>query len=337
MNRVAFFDAKPYDHEFFGGENSREFVWDFHSFPLSAAAAGVIENAFAVCVFVHDVLDEACLAILREKGVRLAVLRCAGFNFVDLEAAARLGIRVTRVPEYSPSAVAEHSVAMLLALNRKLHRAYLRMREHNFSLNGLLGFDLCGKTVGILGCGRIGKKAAQIFRGFDTRVLAFDPFPDTDWAREKGVVFTDQETLLREADIISLHLPLTPETRYLINRDSIRQMKRGVYLVNTSRGGLVDTGALIEGLKSGHIGGVALDVYEEEEGIYFEDKSLEILDDEMLAYLLTFPNVLATAHQAFFTREALLEIARVTKENLAAHLHNAPFLPGTELRNERHD
>lgn len=331
MSKVAFFDAKPYDRLFFQEKESSDLFWEFHAFPLTSATVGVIENAFAVCVFVHDVLDEACLVSLQERGVKLVVLRCAGFNGVDLIAAKRLGLTVTRVPEYSPSAVAEHTVALLLALNRRLHRAYQRVREHNFSLNGLLGFDLNGKTVGVIGCGKIGRKTAQIFKGFDMRVLAFDAKPDHAWAQEKGIVFTDQETIFKESDIISLHVPLTPETHYLICRETISRMKKGIYLINTSRGGLVDTNAVIEGLVSEHIGGVALDVYEEEEEVFFKDMSLEILDDKKLAYLLTFPNVLVTAHQAFFTREALSEIARVTKANLEAQLHGQPYLSGTTL------
>jgi D-lactate dehydrogenase len=258
-------------------------------------------------------------------------LRCAGFNNVDLAAAKSLGLAVTRVPAYSPHAVAEHAVGLLLTLNRKIHRAYNRVREHNFSLNGLVGFDLHGKTVGVIGTGRIGRITAQIFRGFGTEVLAYDPFPAPDWAAAQGVRYVDFAALLAASDIVSLHLPLTPQTRHLLNTETFARLKPGAFLVNTSRGKLVDTTALIEALKTGRLGGVALDVYEEEEGLFFEDHSGEILQDDELSRLLTFPNVLITAHQAFLTQEALAEIARVTTTNLLQFTDGAAFLPGTTL------
>ncbi len=235
------------------------------------------------------------------------------------------------MPAYSPHAVAEHAVALLLTLNRKIHRASNRVRELNFSLSGLVGFDLHGKTVGIVGTGKIGQIAAQIFRGFGTEVLAHDPFPAVDWAAEHAVRYVDLDTLLATSDIISLHAPLTPETLRLLNEKTIAQMKPGVFIVNTSRGKLIDTSPLIAALKSGHVGGVALDVYEEEEGIFFEDLSGQVLADDELARLLTFPNVLITAHQAFLTREALGEIARVTAANILAFEKAEPFLEGTTL------
>jgi D-lactate dehydrogenase len=284
-----------------------------------------------VCLFVNDKADRACLTMLAELGVRLIALRCAGYNNLDLAAARELGLGVVRVPAYSPNAVAEHTVGLLLTLNRKIHRAYNRVREQNFSLNGLVGFDLCGKTVGIVGTGKIGRIAATIFRGFGTTVIAYDPKPSTDWATLHGVRYVDFNTLLAESDVVSLHVPLVPETRHLLNAETLATMKPGVFIVNTSRGKLVDTGALIGALKSGHVGGVALDVYEEEEGIFFEDLSGQVLQDDELSRLLTFPNVLITAHQAFLTHEALGEIARVTTQNLLNLEVGAPFLEGTTL------
>lgn len=317
MGTVAFYDTKSYDREYFeavpeAGRVSRQ----FHEFRLTSDSAASVGNAEAVCVFVNDRLDEPCLKQIQQAGVRLVALRCAGFNNVDLTAAKSLGMAVIRVPAYSPHAVAEHTIALLLALNRKIHRAYNRVREHNFSLSGLVGFDLHGKTVGVVGTGRIGRIVAQIFRGFGTDVLAFDPLPAPDWAAGLGVRYTDFETLLCKSHIVSLHLPLTPQSRHLLNAETLARMKTGAFLVNTSRGKLVDTTALIEALKSGQLGGVALDVYEEEEGLFFEDHSGEILQDDELSHLLTFPNVLITAHQAFLTHEALTEIARVTTANL---------------------
>jgi D-lactate dehydrogenase len=250
---------------------------------------------------------------------------------MNVPAATELGLAVTRVPAYSPHAVAEHAVALLLALNRKIPRAVNRVRDQNFSLNGLVGFDLHGRTAGIYGTGKIGRITAQILRGFGMRVLAYDPFPAADWAREQGIDYTDARTLAAQSDVISLHTPLLPETRHIIRRETLELMKRGVILLNVSRGALIDTVALIEALKSGHVGGVGLDVYEEEEGVFFEDLSGQILQDDDLARLLTFPNVLITAHQAFLTSDALAEIARVTVENLRAGAEGRPFLPGTQL------
>ena len=276
-------------------------------------------------------MDRPCLEALAKLGVKHVALRCAGFNSVDLPAAKELGFSVTRVPAYSPYAVAEHAVALLLALNRKIPRANNRVHDLNFSLNGLVGFDLHGKTAGIIGTGKIGRITAEILRGFGMRVLAFDPYPSPDWAKPHGIEYTDPRTLARESDVISLHTPLTPETHHSINAKTIELMKPGTVLINVSRGALIDTTALIEALKSGHLGGVALDVYEEEEGVFFEDLSGQILHDDELARLLTFPNVLITAHQAFLTQEALAEIARVTTTNLAAFAQGQPFLAETAL------
>lgn len=332
MNTVAFYDTKPYNREYFTrAVDAEQIRWQFHEFRLTSETAASVDGAKIVCVFVNDRLDAPCLEQLHRAGVRLVALRCAGFNNVDLVAARALGLAVVRVPAYSPYAVAEHTVALLLALNRKIHRAYNRVREHNFSLSGLVGFDLHGKTVGLVGTGKIGRIAAQIYRGFGTEVLAFDPFPSPEWAATLGVQYTDFETLLARSDIVSLHLPLTPQSRFLLNAETFARLKPGAYLINTSRGKLVDTAALLDALKSGRLGGVALDVYEEEEGIFFEDHSGEVLQDDELSRLLTFPNVLITAHQAFLTKEALSEIARVTTANLVRLGAGQPFLKASVL------
>jgi D-lactate dehydrogenase len=332
MNTTAVFDTKPYDREYLAqAPGAEQITWRFHEFRLTAETAPAAKGAQAVCAFVNDQADRACLEILSSLGVKLLALRCAGFNNVDLAAAKSLGITVTRVPAYSPHAVAEHAVALLLTLNRKIHRASNRVRELNFSLSGLVGFDLHGKTIGIIGTGKIGRIAAQIFRGFGTAVLAHDPCPAADWAAANGVRYVGFDTLLAESDIVSLHAPLMPGTLRLLNEKTIAQMKPGVFIVNTSRGKLIDTSPLIAALKSGHVGGVALDVYEEEEGIFFEDLSGQVLADDELARLLTFPNVLITAHQAFLTREALGEIARVTTANILALGAGGSFLAGTSL------
>jgi D-lactate dehydrogenase len=269
-----------------------------------------------VCIFVNDRADRACLEALAALGVKLLALRCAGFNNVDLPAARALGLAVVRVPAYSPHAVAEYTVALLLTLNRKIHRAFNRVRQLNFSLSGLTGFDVHGKTVGIIGTGKIGRITAQIFRGFGAQVLAHDPFPAPDWAAAYGIRYTAPDELFSASDILSLHAPLTPDTHHLLGASAFARMKPGVFIVNTSRGKLIDTTVLIAALKGGRVGGVALDVYEEEEGIFFEDLSGQMLHDDTLSRLLTFPNVLITAHQAFLTREALSEIARVTVANV---------------------
>ena len=326
--KIAMFDTHAYERESFEAANARlghELTY------LEARLTNVtVALAFGypvVCGFVNDRLDARVLQSLSDGGTRLIALRSAGFNHVDLAAAARLGLPVVRVPEYSPHAVAEHAVALVLALNRKIHRAYARVREWNFSLEGLVGFDLYGKTVGILGTGRIGQAAARIFAGFGCQILAFDARPDSALASE-GVRYVDLPTLYRESDVISLHVPLTPATHHMIDAQALAMMKQGVFLVNTGRGALIDSRALIIALKNGHLGAAGLDVYEEEEGVFFRDLSNRVLQDDVLARLLTFPNVLITSHQAFLTKEALAAIARVTLENVTA------FERGEELRNE---
>lgn len=330
MITVAFSDAKPYDRDSMQAAAGAEGIrWLFREFRLTAETAATVEDAPAVCSFVNDRLDRDCLATLAAAGVRHVALRCAGFNNIDIAAAGDLGLMVTRVPAYSPHAVAEHAVALVLTLNRKIHRAYARVRELNFSLAGLVGFDLHGKTCGIVGTGTIGRVAAAIFRGFGMRVVAHDPFPATDWAAAHGVDYLPLEEVLATSDIVSLHLPLTPETHHLLNADTVSLLKPNAMVVNTSRGKLIDTTAVIEALKSGRLGGLAIDVYEEEEGIFFEDLSDQVLQDDELSRLLVFPNVLVTAHQAFLTREALAEIARVTVENVTRLARGEPPLAGT--------
>jgi len=332
MITVAVYDTKSYDREFLlaAGEG-RGIDWRFLEFRLSAETAAAAQGAAAVCAFVNDRLDAPCLAALAQRQVRLVALRCTGFNPVDLPAARALSMPVTRVAVYSPYAVAEHAVALLLTLNRRIHRAYNRVRELNFSLQGLVGSDLHGHTAGIAGTGKIGRVVARILAGFGMRMLAYDPFPAPDWAATLGVEYVDQETLFRMSDVLSLHVPLVPATRHLVGPTTLALMKPGALLINVSRGGLIDTAALIGALKSGQLGGVGLDVYEEEEGIFFEDLSGQVLQDDELARLLTFPNVLITAHQAFLTREALGDIARVTVANLEALSAGRPFVEGSVL------
>lgn len=291
-------------------------VHDLHvtDAPLNAATAAAAGGFDAVSIFVSDRADATTLGRLHAGGVRALVLRSAGFNHVDTAAAGALGLALARVPEYSPHAVAEHAVGLLLCLNRKLHRAYNRVREANFSLDGLVGFDLVGKTVGVIGTGRIGRVFADIMRGFGCRVSAYDRRP----AADAPFAYVPLERLYAESDVISLHVPLTPETRHLIDDAVFAAMKPGAVLVNTGRGALVDTPALIRALKGGRLGGAALDVYEEEENVFFNDLSDRVLDDDVLARLLTFPNVVLTAHQAFLTHEALFAIAHTTRANIDA-------------------
>lgn len=333
MLRVAVYDAKQYDRDSLSQTSGSEKIsWDFYECHLNRKTKESAKGYDAVCVFVNDQIDAMCLETFSHYGIRLIALRCTGFNNVDIESARKFNIPVTRVPAYSPHAVAEHAVGLLLTLNRKIHRAYNRVREMNFSLNGLVGFDISGKTVGVVGTGKTGKVFAKILRGFDANVIAYDAQPSIDWARKFDVTYTETlEDLLKQSDIISLHVPLHLSTFHLVNEATISKMKPGVLLINTCRGKVIDTHALIEALKKGHIGGVALDTYEEEEGVFFEDLSDKILLDDELARLLTFQNVLITAHQAFLTKEALQEIARTTVDNLIKLEQKSPFLPGTEL------
>lgn len=315
--RIAVFSTKPYDRRFLDEANSggHDFVWI--EARLDAATARLAEGAEAACLFVNDRADAAALEVLAAGGVKLLALRSAGFNHVDLAAAKRLRMTVGRVPAYSPEAVAEHAVALILTLNRHTHRAFNRVREGNFALEGLLGFDLHGKTVGVVGTGQIGVAFARIMAGFGCRLLGADPQPNAA-CLALGMTYRDLDALLPEADIVSLHCPLNPATHHLIDEAAIARMKRGVMLINTSRGAIVDTRAVIRGLKSGAIGHLGLDVYEEEADLFFEDLSGQVLQDDIFARLLTFPNVLITAHQAFLTQEALMAIARTTLDNVTA-------------------
>ena len=318
--KVAVFSTKRHDRQSLSDANDaagKSHELSFLEAHLDARTAALATGASAVCIFVNDNVDRATLTTLQEQGVRLVVLRSAGFNNVDLNAAEELGIRVARVPAYSPWAVAEHAAALILALNRKTHRAYARVREGNFALDGLLGFDLHGRTVGLVGVGRIGLVMANIMTGFGCRVIAYDPVPNSEM-ESIGGRHVSLDELFATSDIISLHCPLTPETRHLIDAAALERMKRGVMLINTSRGAVVDTRALIDGLKSGKIGYLGLDVYEEEGDLFFEDLSDQVIQDDVFARLLTFPNVLITGHQGFFTEDALKAIAETTVANLTA-------------------
>lgn len=316
--RVAVYSTKPYDEQFLTAANvTPRHDLSFLEARLSRDTVPLAAGAEAVCAFVNDDLSAQVLGGLARLGVRSVVLRSAGFNHVDLKAAARLGISVSRVPGYSPHAVAEHCVALVLALNRRIHRAYNRVREGNFALSGLLGFDLYGKTVGVVGTGRIGTCFARIMIGFGCRVVASDPYPN-DECRTMGVEYLPLDALLARSDIVSLHLPLTPQTHHFIQAEQLGSMRDGVMLINTSRGMLIDTCAAINALKQGKIGYLGLDVYEEEADLFFEDLSDQVLHDDIFSRLLTFPNVLITGHQAFFTREAMTNIAATTMDNLTA-------------------
>jgi D-lactate dehydrogenase len=322
--KVAVFSAKKYDREFLSAANGSRHELHFFEPHLNEETAGLTAGFGAVCVFVNDQVDAAVIAKLHSLGVQLIALRCAGYNNVDLAAAKKHGLTVVRVPAYSPYAVAEHTIALMLALNRKVHRAYNRVREGNFALDGLLGFDMHGKTVGIIGTGQIGTMVAQILTGFGCPTVAFDPFPSAT-CQSIGVRYVELDDLFTQSEIITLHCPLTPENTYIISDAAIAKMKKGVMLINTSRGALLDTLAIIQGLKSGKIGYLGLDVYEEEERIFFEDRSGLILSDDVFARLLTFPNVIITGHQAFFTREALLNIAATTIDNITRFENNQPL------------
>ncbi len=324
--RIAMFETHRYDRESFdvASSDGRHQI-DYLEPRLTRETAPLAAGREAVCSFVNDRLDAATLDILHGGGSRVIALRSAGYNHVDLTAAARLGLPVLRVPEYSPHAVAEHAVALVLTLNRKIHRAHARVREWNFSLEGLVGFDLHGKTVGIVGTGRIGTVAARIFHGFGCRVLAFDLRPDPALVASIGARYVELPELYRTSDIISLHVPLSPTTHHMIDAAALSTMKHGVMLVNTGRGALIESTALIGALKSGQLGAAALDVYEEEEGVFFHDLSGLVLQDDVLARLLTFPNVIVTSHQAFLTREALASIARVTLDNITAFERGEPL------------
>jgi len=314
--KVAVFCAKSYDKKYFDQAN-RQFDHELVYFDahLNSMTATLARGFNAVCAFVNDDVNRECLKKLSDCGIRTIALRCAGFNNVDLSAAASLGVSVMCVPAYSPHGIAEHAVALILALNRKIYRSYNRVREGNFLLEGLLGFNLNTITIGVVGTGKVGSVLCKIMKGFDCSVLAHDPYPN-DGCAKNGIEYVNFESLLNRSDIISLHCPLTPDTYHLIDEKAISCMKDGVMLINTSRGSVIDTVAVINNLKSGKIGYLGLDVYEEERDLFFENVSDKILEDDVFARLLTFPNVLITGHQAFFTSDALENIAEVTLQNL---------------------
>ncbi len=310
--KLVLFDSQPYDIESFQRGNSEQFAIQYVRTPLDLHTVSAAEGYKVVCIFVNDTCDAAVVERLAEVGVELIALRCAGFNNVDLQACADHNLSLVRVPAYSPHAVAEHTVALMLMLNRRLHIAYQRNRTGYFVLDGLTGFDMRGKVAGVIGTGKIGECVIDILLGFGCRVLAFDKFPNANVAARDGVEYADLDRLFGESDLITLHIPLFPETHHLIDERAIEKMKTGVMLINTSRGGLIDTRAVIEGLKSGKIGLAGLDVYEEEAGVFFRDMSNTVLTDDVLARLLTFNNVVITSHQGYLTQEALANIADTT-------------------------
>lgn len=326
---IAFFGTQPYDEASFNKWNKEYgFTIRYYKGHLSMNNVVLTRDVDAVCIFVNDTADAEIIRALSENGVGLLALRSAGFNNVDLKAAAAYGLPVVRVPAYSPYAVAEHTVALMLSLNRKIQRASWRTREGNFSLNGLLGFDMHGKTAGVIGTGKIARIVIRILQGFGMNILAYDIFPDEEYARTNKVVYVSLDELYPSSDIITLHCPLTNQTKYMINDYSISKMKDGVMIINTGRGQLIQTSALIEGIKNKKIGFAGLDVYEEEGDYFYEDTSDTIIDDDVLARLLSFNNVIVTSHQAFFTREALDNIAETTLQNIK------DFTQGIPLKNE---
>lgn len=328
MVKIAFFDAHSYDRHSFKKTNE-DFGFDIHFYKerLSLDSIELTQGKEIVCVFVNDEVTAPVIEKMVANGVKLIALRCAGFNNVDLKAAEGK-IKVVRVPAYSPHAVAEYALTLMLTLNRKVYRSAQRTREGNFRLSGLLGFDMYGKTIGIVGMGRIAKVLIGILRGFGMNILAYDKYPDIKFAKENQVKIVDLDTLYQHSDIITLHCPLTPETTHMINKDSIERMKDGVMIINTGRGKLIRTEDLIEGLRNKKVGSAGLDVYEEEAKFFYEDHSDRILNDDSLALLLMMPNVIVTSHQAFFTQEALHNIATTTLQNISE------FMDGKELVNE---
>lgn len=320
--KITFFSAKPYDKEFFIKGNTRfGFEFTFFETHLGPHIVQAVEPTDAICVFVNDKVNKQVIEVLAAKGVKVIALRCAGFNNVDLEAAKANNIHVCRVPAYSPEAVAEHALAMMLTLNRKTHKAYNRVREQNFSLQGLLGFTMKGKTIGVIGTGHIGAELCKIMLGMSCSVIAYDVNQNPELLK-KGVRYFPLDELLKQSEIVSLHCPLMPQTQHIINASTLAVMKKGAMLINTSRGGLIDTPAVIESLREQHLGYLGIDVYEQEEKIFFRDLSENIIADDTLQLLVSFPNVLVTAHQAFFTKEALEQITEVTLNNVSFLLQN---------------
>lgn len=313
--KIAVFSAKSYDKKYLNQANQEMHEFTFFETRLTIETAPLIKGYDACCVFVHDRVTRDVLEVFSQENCNIVALRCAGFNNVDIEAAKAFGIHVLRVPAYSPNGVAEFAVGLIMCLNRKIHRAYRRVSDFNFSLEGFTGFDIFGKTVGVIGTGKIGQCFARIMLGFGCKVICYDLYPNKE-VEAMGAKYVPLESLFAESDIISLHCPLTPNSRYFINQSTLKKMKDGVMLVNTSRGELIKTQDVIQSLKDGKVGYLGIDVYEEEEGVFFEDMSSSIIKDDVLSRLLTFPNVLITSHQAFFTDEALLNIAETTMANI---------------------
>jgi len=324
-NKIAFFDAKPYDMDSFSSIN-KDFEIKFFKNHLEPTSINLVDGFTVICLFVNDQVTSEMMGLLKKKGVKLIALRCAGYNNIDLKAAAANDIHVVRVPAYSPYAVAEHALALMMTLNRKTHKAYGRTRDSNFTIGGLLGFDMAGKTAGIIGTGQIGRVLIKILRGLEMRVLAYDVVKDDALAKTLNFEYVTLEKLFKESNVISLHCPLNKETEHIINAKSIALMKKGVMIINTGRGKLIDTQDLIKGLKNNHIGFAGLDVYEEESQYFFEDFSQNVLNDDVLARLLTFYNVLITSHQAFFTAEAMHNIAQTTLQNIKDFFNQKPLV-----------
>ena len=329
MMNIAFYDTHSYDRESFEKVN-KDFGYeiDFFDFKLNERTAPAAKGFQAVCVFVNDVVNADVIRILKDDGVKLIILRCAGFNNVDLKAASDAGMKVLRVPEYSPYAVAEHAVAMLLALTRHIPQAYLRTKTGNFTLDGLTGRDLHGLTAGVFGTGKIGRIMAELLSGFGMNIILYDAYPNTQWAASKGFEYVDISEIFKRSDVLTFHCPLTEQTRHVVNHDTMKMMKSDAILINTGRGALIDSKALVHALKHNQIGGAALDVYEEESKYFFNDWSANVITDDVLARLMTFPNVLITSHQAFLTDNALTNIAEVSLGNVKS------FVSGKELVNE---
>ena len=327
--KIAFFDTHSYDKKSFVEANKTfDYEIDFRDYKLNENTALTAQGYDVVCVFVNDVVNAEVIKTLADCGVKLIALRCAGFNNVDLRAAAAAGIKVVRVPAYSPYAVAEHGVALLMSLTRHIPQAYLRTKTANFNIEGLTGRDLYGLTAGILGTGKIGRIMADILMGFGMKIIAYDPFPNEQWAKEKNIEYVGLDEIFQRSDVLSLHCPLTEETKHVVNHDRMKMMKHDAVIINTGRGALIDSKALVHALKHGHIGGIGMDVYEEESKYFFSDWSTDIMTDDTLARLLTFPNVIITGHQAFLTTNALKNLAETTLENVKA------FGSGAELVNE---
>lgn len=329
MAKIAFYDTRSYDKESFTKENEKfGFEIEYFEFRINEKTAFTAKGYDAICVFVNDVLNEQVISMLKECGVKIILLRCAGFNNVDLAAAQKYGIKVVRVPAYSPHAVAEHALALLMALTRHIPQAYIRTKTANFNIEGLTGRDLFGLTAGVFGTGKIGRVMAELLKGLGMKIICYDPFPNNEWAAQNGFTYVDVETIFKQSDVLTFHCPLTNETRHIVNHDTTKMMKPDAVIINTGRGALIDTKALVHALKHKYIGGAALDVYEEESQFFFKDWSSEVITDDVLARLLTFPNVIITGHQAFLTKTALSNIASVTLNNYK------DFSEGKELVNE---